>query len=108
MAVEAACVVFGLSMGVESVDARPYDGGAALERWMKRLCLDYRVRKVAGHYTVDLLFHKPVSSVWLTNIVQIYAKRWGFKRSQWNRDNIRVIPARSTPRGVPRSSRPRS
>ena len=28
---------------------------------------------------------------WLTNSVQVYAKRWGFSREQWVRDNIRTM-----------------
>ena len=90
MAVEAASVVFGRFKGGESVDC-VYDGRGFLERWLKRVCLDYRLREVGGLYTVDLLFPKPVNSFWLTNCVQVYAKRWGFSREQWVRENMRTM-----------------
>jgi hypothetical protein len=38
-----------------------------------------------------MLFYQPKTRFWLTNTVQVYAKRWGFARSQWDRDNMYVM-----------------
>ena len=55
MAVEAATVVFGQLRGHDGKDGR-----VCLEQWLKKFCLDYRLRSDNGHYSADLLFHKPV------------------------------------------------
>ena len=83
MAVEAASMIFGCSA--------TKDGPAFLERWLKKVCLDFRLRVVDTRHTVEFLLFKPSTRHWLTNCVQVYAKRWGFERSQWDHSNIRVM-----------------
>ena len=83
MAVEAASVIFGCSTTKE--------GPAFLERWLKKVCLDFRLRVVDKRHTVEFLLFKPSTRHWLTNCVQVYAKRWGFERTQWDHSNIRVM-----------------
>ena len=70
MAVEAAVVVFGLFEGV-------VDGDAFARRWLTKVCLDFRLHVVDGHYSADCLFYKKVTVRWLGNTVQTYARRWG-------------------------------
>ena len=72
MTVEAATVVFGTLKGIEDGDGRLF-----LERWLKRVCLDYRLHVSDGHYTVDMLFYKKQDRYWLTNRPALYSKRWG-------------------------------
>ena len=83
MAVEAAAVIFGR--------CTTEDGPRFLDRWLKKTCLDFRLRVVDGRHTVDLLLFKASTRHWLANSVQIYAKRWGFERTQYDHGQIRVM-----------------
>ena len=86
--VEAATVVIGRW---EGGDAGGRDARLLLQDWLKKHCLDYRLRTDGGTYTVDMLFYQPKTKFWLTNTVQVYAKRWGFARTQWDRSNMRLM-----------------
>ena len=86
MPVEAATVVFGKFKGTDGRDGR-----ALLENFLKKYCLDYRLRSDNGTYSVDMLFFKPVDRYWLTNRPSVYASRWGFGRSTWDRDNTKPL-----------------
>ena len=88
--VEAARVVIGRFDGSSGFDGGR-DARLLLQDWLKKHCMDYRLRVDSGTYTVDMLFYQPKDRFWLTNTVQVYAKRWGFKRSQWDRDNMYVM-----------------
>ena len=86
MTVEAATVVFGRYVGTDGRDGR-----ACLQDWVKKYCLDYRLRNHNGVFTVDMLFYKPVDRYWLTNRPSIYAGRWAFERSTYDRENTKPM-----------------
>ena len=86
MTVEAASVVFGQFRGGDGKDGR-----ICLEQWLKKFCLDYRLRSDNGNYSADLLFFKPVDPYWLTQRTSQYAPRWGFKRETWDHSQIRHL-----------------
>ena len=86
MTVEAATVVFGRYVGTNGRDGR-----ACLQDWLKKYCLDYRLRSDNGVFTVDMLFYKPVPRYWLTNRPSVYASRWAFERSTYDRDNTKPM-----------------
>ena len=85
--VEAATVVFGRYVGTEA----GRDGRTCLENWLKTYCLDYRLHNDNGTYSADMLFYTPVHRYWLTNRPAVYASRWGFDRSVYNRENTRPM-----------------
>ena len=85
--VEAATVVFGRYVGTEV----GRDGRKCLENWLKAYCLDYRLHNQNGIYSADMLFYKPVHRYWLTNRPAVYASRWGFDRSVYNRENTKPM-----------------
>ena len=86
MTVEAATVVFGRYRGTNGRDGR-----TCLEAWLKKYCLDYRMRNDSGTYSVDMLFYKPVDRYWLTNRPSVYASRWAFERSTYDRENTKPL-----------------
>ena len=86
MTVEAATVVFGRYVGTDGRDGR-----ACLQDWVKKYRLDYRLRSNNGVFTVDMLFYKPVHRYWLTNRPSVYASRWAFERSTYDRENTKPM-----------------
>ena len=86
MTVEAATVVFGRYRGTNGRDGR-----TCLEAWLKKYCLDYRLRNDSGTYSVDMLFYEPVDRYWLTNRPSVYATRWAFERSTYDRENTKPL-----------------
>lgn len=80
-------------------------GLVLLERWLQKVCLDYRLHVVDGVYIVDCLFFKPAERFWLANRVQTNAGRWGFKREKWDHGQITVLSREGYLRGpTPRVS----